>query len=257
VAIITCRTVSIEQHRTLCPDFPLFTLAALEPDQRATVIKVFPAEHGERYDAHRLMHHLARTPQLLPLAANPLLLNILCYVVDDVDDVFPTTRRELYTRALVKLLTHASQRVDVRYPGEEPTVTEKPVILERMALNLFAAGDRRLTVTEEELGHQLKRALRDARYGEAPAPWANALRVDLVTNSGILRGTPAQGFFFLHLTIQEFLVAAALVKIVNAKEWDVRWQLHRRDGKPLVPLSGPSLGAAFALGLAKLSASQP
>ena len=35
-------------------------------------------------------------------------------------------------------------------------------------------------------------------------------------------------------------------------EWDVRWQLHRRDGKPLVTLSGPSLGAAFALGLAKL-----
>ncbi len=35
-------------------------------------------------------------------------------------------------------------------------------------------------------------------------------------------------------------------------EWDVRWQLHRRDGKPLVTLSGPSLGAAFTLGLAKL-----
>ena len=38
------------------------------------------------------------------------------------------------------------------------------------------------------------------------------------------------------------------------KEWDVRWQLHRHDGKPLVTLSGPSLGAAFTLGLAKLLA---
>jgi len=36
------------------------------------------------------------------------------------------------------------------------------------------------------------------------------------------------------------------------KEWDVRWQLHRRDGKPLVTLSGPSMGAAFVLGLVKL-----
>jgi len=35
-------------------------------------------------------------------------------------------------------------------------------------------------------------------------------------------------------------------------EWDVRWHLQRRDGKPLVTLSGPSLGAAFTLGLAKL-----
>ncbi len=38
------------------------------------------------------------------------------------------------------------------------------------------------------------------------------------------------------------------------KDWDVRWRLQRRDGKPLVTLSGPSMGAAFALGLAKLFA---
>jgi len=48
--------------------------------------------------------------------------------------------------------------------------------------------------------------------------------------------------------------ACAYVKEIGLwrKEWDVRWQLHRRDGKPLVTLSGPSLGAAFTLGLAKL-----
>lgn len=33
---------------------------------------------------------------------------------------------------------------------------------------------------------------------------------------------------------------------------DVRWQLHRRDGRPLTTLSGPSMGAAFALGISKL-----
>ncbi len=33
---------------------------------------------------------------------------------------------------------------------------------------------------------------------------------------------------------------------------DVRWSLQRRDGKPVTTLSGPSLGAAFALGLGKL-----
>ena len=36
------------------------------------------------------------------------------------------------------------------------------------------------------------------------------------------------------------------------KERDVRWQLRRRDDKPIVNLTGPSLGAAFALGLGKL-----
>lgn len=33
---------------------------------------------------------------------------------------------------------------------------------------------------------------------------------------------------------------------------DVRWRLQRRDNKPLTSLSGPSLGAAFALGIGKL-----
>jgi hypothetical protein len=35
---------------------------------------------------------------------------------------------------------------------------------------------------------------------------------------------------------------------------DVRWRLRRRDHKPLTSLSGPSMGAAFALGIGKLCA---
>ncbi|MGE4093645.1 MAG: SUMF1/EgtB/PvdO family nonheme iron enzyme [Candidatus Binatia bacterium] len=35
---------------------------------------------------------------------------------------------------------------------------------------------------------------------------------------------------------------------------DVHWQLERRDGKPINSLTGPSMGAAFALGMARLLA---
>jgi len=139
--------------------------------------------------------------------------------VDDEDGAIPTTRGELYTRALERLLTCPPQRVEVRYPGEAPTGTEKLAILERVALNLFAKHAHKLTFTGEELGQELKWALREAGYGAAPAPWANALRVDLVTNSAILRGSPTQSFFFLHLTIQEFLAASALAKIIAEKGW--------------------------------------
>ncbi|NOT52997.1 MAG: hypothetical protein HOP18_00185, partial [Deltaproteobacteria bacterium] len=38
---------------------------------------------------------------------------------------------------------------------------------------------------------------------------------------------------------------------------DVRWRLQRRDNKPLTSLFGPSLGAAFALGIGKLCAEEP
>lgn len=53
----------------------------------------------------------------------------------------------------------------------------------------------------------------------------------------------------------------------NAREWiaraglshekrDIRWQLQRHDGKPVVNLTGPSMGAAFGLGMAKLLAGE-
>ena len=38
--------------------------------------------------------------------------------------------------------------------------------------------------------------------------------------------------------------------------YDVRWRLQRRDGKALTNLSGPSLGAAFSLGISTLLASE-
>ena len=41
------------------------------------------------------------------------------------------------------------------------------------------------------------------------------------------------------------------------RSYDVRWQLRRNDSKALVNLIGPSMGAAFALGMAKLLVGEP
>jgi HEAT repeat protein len=218
--VLTCRTVSFEQHKALCPDMPVFTLAGLEKAQRDAYIHNFPAAYPERFHPYALIEQLDRTPQLHPLATNPLLLSILCYVVDDVEGVtLPATRGELYEKAVEKLLTRP-QRVKVRYPGHEPDIDEKKAILERTALALFVKGGRSLTFTSRELGQELKKALRAEGYDRDPAPWANALRVDLTHNSGILRGSTKHGYFFLHLTVQEFLVAAALARVANEQGWE-------------------------------------
>lgn len=47
---------------------------------------------------------------------------------------------------------------------------------------------------------------------------------------------------------------AARTVIQWSPSYDVRWRLQRRDGKPLTNLSGPSLGAAFSLGISTLLA---
>lgn len=222
--IITCRTVSFDQHQSLCPDFTVFTLAGLEETQRDTFIRMFPASHPEQYDPEAVVQQLQTNSGMSSLAANPLLLSIMCYVIDQAKSpLLPTTRGDLYKKALETLFAHTQQRVEVRYPGEQPAVEEKLSVAQRAALYLFLQEEPQLTFTGEELRHTFRRALIAEGYPEgAVAPWANALRTDFVHNSGILRGSGEQGFFFLHLTVHEFLAAAAIAHLVNEEGWDTR-----------------------------------
>lgn len=218
--VLTCRTVSFERHRMICPDFPLFTLTGLDQVHRDAYIRTFPAVHPTAYQPEVLSAHLQRSPQLRALAANPLLLSILCYVADNAATTpIPATRGELYASAIERLLTFHAQRLTTRYPGTAPAPYEKLALLQHAALQLFARGERQLTFSGQQLGQALKDALQEEGYGAVSGPWANALREDLLRNSGLLRGDEEHGFFFFHLTIQEFLTARALATHINTKGW--------------------------------------
>ena len=98
-----------------------------------------------------------------PLAANPLLLSIICFVVDDPDGLeLPATRGELYDQAVDKLLGYyeSHKRLKPQYPSEQPGVSEKRKILEYVALELFARSRDSLTFDEDALGKSLRRGAR-------------------------------------------------------------------------------------------------
>ncbi len=143
--VLTCRTVSFEQHQALDRDLPVFTLARLEDPQRDAYIcayHTYPTEHPERFNPEALIGQLNRTPQMRPLAANPLLLSIICYVVDDPSPrgvTPPATQGALCDKAVEKLLTRL-RRVEVTYPGGTSNIPliRKRRILERAAFTLFA-----------------------------------------------------------------------------------------------------------------------
>ena len=225
--VLTCRTVSFEEHRGLCPAFPVFILAGLDHTQRDAYIRAFPAEHPERFNPESLIDQLSRTPQMRPLEANPLLLSLICFVVDDPHGVtLPAVRGELYDKTVEKLLMRP-RRVKVIYPGgnSDLPVMRKRRVLERASLSLFAGMDerRQLTFDEGPLLDALTEAAKLEGYHADPAPVADALLADLTQNSGILRGSAEQDYFFLHLTVQEYLAASALAKIVSdpkGKGWD-------------------------------------
>src|SRR5262249_21741493 len=65
--LLTGRTMSSGQHRHLCPDFPVFTLAGLDDTRRDCFIRAFPAEYPERFDAAGLIRRFNQTPSLRPL----------------------------------------------------------------------------------------------------------------------------------------------------------------------------------------------
>jgi HEAT repeat protein len=217
--VLTCRTASFERYHTLGAHLPLFTLAGLDNAQRNATIRAFPAEHATCYDPDALIAQLDQTFQMHPLAANPLLLSLICFVMDDPQsDILPYTRGDLYGKVVEKLLTRC-RSVKAHYPGTELDTDKKRRILEKTALRLFVNDGHSLTFTEQALERELGRALSEAGYGEAPALWATALRADLVQNSGILRRSSEGGYCFLHLMVQEFLAAAALARVVNAQGW--------------------------------------
>lgn len=81
--VLTCRTDSFEQHRTLCPNFPAFTLEELEVKQQNAYICAFSAAHPGDYDSDALIEQLDHTPQVRSVAANPLSLTVICYVATE------------------------------------------------------------------------------------------------------------------------------------------------------------------------------
>jgi HEAT repeat protein len=225
--VVSCRSVNFETYQRLCPnpnEMPVFTLAGFSDQQRDKYIRTYPAKHREHFHSDALMAQLNRMPQMRPLAQNPLLLSIICYVIDDPrGPKLPATRTQLYDRAVSKLFEQYQhlRRVPVDYPSAEPDSSGKRAILEGVAWALFSHTEERvLTFNGRQLNRALNEALTAARYGNATAPWADALREDLLHNSGLLRGDAYGGYFFLHLTIHEFLTACALAEKAADEGWN-------------------------------------
>lgn len=219
--ILTCRTVSFEQHRALCPDFAVLTLAGLDDQQRDAYVQTFPATHPETYDPRAFLMQLRQTSSLRALTANPLLLSVLCSVRDRSPTLaLPRTRSGLYQQMLESLLAYRVQRVEPHYPGGGLGIADQLALLPQLALHCFSLNEPHFLFSAQAVRHALIQAFRREAYGQdAAALWAQAFLTDLTENSGILHGTPEQGFCFFHPTVHEFLVAAALGSLINQQGW--------------------------------------
>jgi HEAT repeat protein len=236
--VLTCRTISFEQYRDLGQDLQVFRLAGLKAKQQATFIKSYPARH-RAFEPERLVGEVKRLPEMRALAANPLLLSIICHMVDDPDRVtLPVTRSQLYSLAVRKLLKRGegvsgrhSPRVPVVYPkGIRLSLEGKETYLEELALALWLGpGEERQLIFESRTVRQALIQILQDRYPRPDAVADNLLE-DLVHNSGLLRRVDDERYVFLHLTFQEYLVAAALARRANEESWE-KAEVKLPDGR--------------------------
>lgn len=224
--VMTCRTARFEQHRAIFKDsaLPVFILEALDKEQVHGYITSYPAAKPERFVGSRLFELVWSHPQLRVLATNPMLLMMMCFVFDanadtsDNADATFASRSQLYDRAVHLLLNRSDAQVDQKvaeHIRQIPAVQQRE-ILERTAEILFVGMGqlRQLTFSESQLLKAATNAVeavgRNSTASNDAAHLMNSwLRRGLLQKEQSSPDVKAQ-FLFLHLTIQEYLVACRL-----------------------------------------------
>ncbi len=233
--VYTCRTVSFDQYKDL-GEIQVFTLSPFSQSARNQYIQAYKSLTQSQYDPEKLIQEIDRASGMAILAANPLLLSIICYVVEDGQVELPATRARFYDTVLVKMLSEQRQRKSISYPpgiclGNSNTQVVKKSLLSCAALFLFLQENRKLFFSDKELHDALIYALKECDFTNSMPDTAIAFKKDLL-QAGIIRGNE-RGYFFLHLTLQEYLVASALAECVTRHGWET----------PCLSISGNKISA--------------
>ncbi len=240
-AIVTCRTAAFSP--TAFPGLPTLTLGSLTPDQQQELIRRYAALSARTgsagRDAEQLIRELHRSPALLRLATNPLLLGLCCSVVDaSTPTTLPHTQTQLYQRVVDQWMAQPPRHRKVRRQlnrtysrkvwGVPPHRVEQ--VLARMSRRLLELSPepggsrptRSLVYSALQMDEALRDALREAGLYEKEtfADRVDFLLRDLCENIGLLeisapddtRPAADRRYTFLHLTFQEFLAAGDLAR---------------------------------------------
>ncbi len=217
--VITCRIAAREY---IFQQFTEVEMADFDDDQiQSFADKWFKTQekNPESITGEMFWKELESRKPVKELAANPLLLTLLCLEFDN-SSAFPQSRSELYDRALNVLLSkwdgqRQIQRGEEVYKGL--SLKRKETLLGQLAMYTFERGD--YFFKEKVATQQIEQYIRNLPGAkEDPA----ALEVDsravlksIESRHGLLAERATGIYSFSHLTFQEYFTAKNILDLSN------------------------------------------
>ncbi|WP_205324082.1 NACHT domain-containing NTPase [Glycomyces sp. YM15] len=153
-------------------------------------------------DAGRLLKHMGDSRQLRDLVSNPLLLTMTCNV-DRYRGELPGSRAELYREMCEMLLHRRRSQTGVPSASDPLPAALKAAPLRELALRMMRSRTRRVSARDAE-------AIFTERLRASPRRIAAEDYLRGAVEGGILVADAHDEYSFAHVTIQEYLAAAAL-----------------------------------------------
>jgi formylglycine-generating enzyme required for sulfatase activity/energy-coupling factor transporter ATP-binding protein EcfA2 len=178
-----------------------------------------------------LLEATKRNPGVRSLAANPLLLTILA-LMKRQGVTLPERRVELYQRYAETLLKHWNvARGLAGRPGKELDLLETLRVLQPLALWMHETSPGVGLVKEGDLNRELERIFAE-RGRRDPGRAAKQFLEDVREHTSLLLDRGGRQYGFIHLTLEEYLAAAALA------------QKGQQEVQPIVDALAPHVGEA-------------
>ncbi|UUO16010.1 NACHT domain-containing protein [Dolichospermum heterosporum] len=224
--IISCRT---QTHKYKLPGFTEVEIDDFKPEQAKKFIKHWFKVVEKSSDSDNLASKLTRlleqpeNVQIAELSVTPVLLNLICFVFRNGDDL-PTNRAELYKKGIKDLLRGLDESKGINreklYPNINLDETEK--LLTELAANFFKENE--YFPQQEKLETFIVSRLGVKKYE------SEKVLKSIEAKSGLLIER-SEGFWsFSHLTFQEYFTAKYIVEnkqieqLVKEHLTDTRWR---------------------------------
>lgn len=230
--IITCRT-AVYHNEFVDNTEETLEIDEFSDQQMRRFLQAWKSEMPPEKSVEQLIQNLRAKPKIMALARNPLLLTIIAYLYTDTPFVLPHSRAEFYTKATDVLLELRDQQRNI--PNQYSGVNKRRV-LQHLALYAQNSTNRqqqdRRSLLDSEVWEQVKQVLPSLNL---EAKDANSIVDEIVKRSGLLlRIDGGQRYYFPHLTLQEYFVAAALTN--RQDELIQKWQNAPSDWLEIVKL---------------------